>query len=156
MRRTTAKWTAMAVVASMLVVGAEAARAGGYYYQARSFYVTPPIYANLPVFESPPIVVYEPVITYPAPVAGYFTPIGTTVVTPAPAVAPAPAAVMPAPAAVVPAPGAYPAARVRERQISTPFRTRYDYKVDYPGGLDYRYRYRRVGGVVRFSERWDD
>jgi hypothetical protein len=149
MRRTTSKWSALAVAASVLVVGAEAARAGGYYYQPRSFYVTPPIYANLPVFTSPPIVVYEPVVTYPAPVAGYFTPIGTTVVTPAPAVAPAPAAVMPSPAA-------YPAGRVRERQISTPFRTRYDYKVDYPGGLDYRYRYRRVGGVVRFSERWDD
>jgi hypothetical protein len=69
---------------------------------------------------------------------------------------------MPAPAAVVtppllaPATPSYPAARVRERQISTPFRARYDYKVDYPGGLDYRYRYRRIGGVVRFSERWDD
>ena len=156
MRRTTAKWAALAVIASVLVVGAEGARAGGYYYQARSFYVTPPIYANLPVFASPPIVVYEPVVTYPAPVAGYFTPIGTTVVTPAPAVAPAPAAVMPSPAAVVPSPVAYPAGRDRERQISTPFRTRYDYKVDNPGGLDYRYRYRRVGGVVRFSERWGD
>ena len=158
MRRTKAKLTALAVLTGVLVVGAESARAGGYYYQARSFYVTPPIYANLPVFASPPIVVYEPVVTYPAPVAGYFTPIGTTVVTPAPA----PAAVMPAPAAVVtpplvgPSAFAYPAARVRERQISTPFRTRYDYKVDYPGGLDYRYRYRRIGGVVRFSERWDD
>jgi hypothetical protein len=143
-------------VTSVLVIGTEGARAGGYYYQASSFYVTPPIYANLPVFTSPPIVVYEPVVTYPAPVAGYFAPIGTTLVTPAPAVAPVPATVMPAPAAVVPSPVAYPAGRVRERQISTPFRTRYDYKVDYPGGLDYRYRYRRVGGVVRFSERWDD
>src|SRR5262245_55604000 len=159
MRRTIAKWTALVVATSVLVVWAEGARAGGYYYQARSFYVTPPIYANLSVFGSPPIVVYEPVITYPAPVAGYFTPIGTTV--PAPAVS-APAAVMPAPAAVVnpplvaPSPVAYPAARVRERQVSTPFRTRYDYKVEYPGGLDYRYRYRRVGGIVRFSERWDN
>ena len=157
MRRTTAKSTALAVVTGVLMAGAASARAGGYYYEPRSFYVTPPIYANLPVFGSPPIVVYEPVVTYPAPVAGYFTPIGTTV--PVPAV-PAPTA-MPAPAAVgnpplVAPPVAYPAGRVRERQVSTPFRTRYDYKVDYPGGMDYRYRYRRVGGIVRFSERWDN
>jgi len=159
MRRTTAKWAALTAVTGVLAAGTASVRADGYYYQPRSFYVTPPIYANLPVFGSPPIVVYEPVVTYPAPVAGYFTPIGATVS--APAVAPVPAAAMPAPAVVnppviAPSPIAYPAARVRERQVSTPFRTRYDYKVDYPGGMDYRYRYRRVGGIVRFSERWDN
>src|SRR5262245_23572899 len=150
MRHVTAKLSAVVILAGVLVPGAASARGDGYYYQPRSFYVTPPLYDNLSVFNAPPIVVYEPVVTYPAPVAGYYVPISTTVVAPAPMVAPAPAGV------VGPAPVAYPAGRVRERQFSTPFRTRYQYKVNYPGGLEYKYRYKRDGGLVRFSERWDD
>jgi hypothetical protein len=138
----------LALFAGGLMAGSGSAQAGGYYYRARSFYVTPPIYANLPIFGQPPIVVYEPVVTYPAPVAGYYTPISTPVIEQTAVVAPAPI--------VAPAPVAVPTGRVRERQLSTPLRTRYDYKVDYPNGVEYRYRYRRLGGVVRFSERWDD
>ncbi len=150
MRRMTLHAMALVVVGGVLNCGVASAQTGGYYYQPRSFYMTPPIYANLSVFGQPPIVVYEPVVTYPAPVAGYYTPISTSVVAPAPAIAPAPAA------AVAPAAVAAPPARVRERQISTPFRTRYQYKINYPGGPEYKYRYRRDGGLVRFSERWDD
>lgn len=144
MRRMTVCAMAMVVVGGVLNGGVASAQTGGYYYQPRSFYMTPPIYGNLSVFGQPPIVVYEPVVTYPAPVAGYYTPISKPVVAPAPVIAPAPAAV------------AVPPVRVRERQISTPFRTRYQYKVNYPGGLEYKYRYKRDGGLVRFSERWDD
>ncbi len=148
MRRMKMKLTALALLAGGLLVSAGNAHAGGYYYRARSFYVTPPIYANLPVFGQPPIVVYEAVVTYPAPVAGYYTPLSSPVIQQTAAVAPAPV--------VAPVPVAVPAGRVRERQLSTPLRSRYDYKVDYPNGVEYRYRYRRVGGIVRFSERWDD
>ena len=76
-----------------------------------------------------------------------------TVVAPSAVVAPAAPAPLVAPGSVV-APA--PFSRVRERQVSTPYRTRYQYNVDYPGGPDYRYRYRQNGGRVRFSERWDD
>ena len=148
MRRTSLSVTSLLILAGVLNGGAASAQTGGYYYQPRSFYMTPPIYTNLSVFGQPPIVVYEPVVTYPAPVAGYYTPISTTVVAPAPIVAPAPATV------VAPAPAVVPPGRVRERQISTPFHTRYQYKVNYPGGLEYKYRYKRDGGLVRFSERW--
>ena len=150
MRSKTACAMSLVAVAGVLNGGSASARAGGYYYQPRSFYMTPPIYANLSVFGQPPIVVYEPVVTYPAPIAGYYTTISTAVVAPAPVVAPVPAAV------VAPASVAAPPVRVRERQISTPFRTRYQYKVNYPGGLEYKYRYKRDGGLVRFSERWGD
>lgn len=122
-----------AVLSGAMVLGAASTQAGGYKYVARSFYVTPPMYAGVSVFTPQPIVVYEPVVTYPAPVAGYYAPLST------PAVASA------------------PAARVRERQVSSPFRTKYRYNVEYPGGLEYKYQY-KVGpwGNVRFKEKWDD
>lgn len=170
MRRTTAKLTGLAFLTAAMTFGsisAQAARpiSGGYYYQARSFYMTPPIYANMSVFGQPPIVVYEPVMTYPAPVAGYYFPISAPaplaapVRPPAPAPAPAfspglPLGPAPAPASMG-APAPAPQARVRERQLSTPFHTRYRYNVEYPGGPEYKYRYQRDGERVRFSERWD-
>ncbi len=120
------------------------ARAEKVYYQPRSFYMMPPMYANISVFGPQPIIVYEPVVTYPAPIAGYY---GTIAPQAAPLVAPSPA-----PAAAV---APIPAARVRERQISTPFHTRYKYQANYPGGLEYKYRYQRDFGRVRFSEKLD-
>ena len=141
------------VVAAVLVTGAlstasAAVRGDGYYYEPRSFYVMPPLYAYTSVFGPQPIIVYEPVVTYPAPVAGYYAPIARRAAYPAPAATAVP---VPAPASVAaPAPG-----RIRERQISTPFGTRYKYKVDYPGGPDYKYRYKQGFGRVRFSEKWD-
>ena len=168
MRRTTAKLTGLAFLTAAMTFGsisAQAARpiSGGYYYQARSFYMTPPIYANMSVFGQPPIVVYEPVMTYPAPVAGYYFPISAPAPLAAPVRPPAPAPAFspglplgPAPApASMGAPAPAPQARVRERQLSTPFHTRYRYNVEYPGGPEYKYRYQRDGERVRFSERWD-
>src|SRR5207247_8940654 len=100
MQRTIVKMAVITAVVSLaLVLGAANTQAGGYKYVARSFYVTPPMYSAVSVFTPQPIVVYEPVVTYPAPVAGYYAPVYT-------------------PAAPVPA----PAARVRERQISIPYR----------------------------------
>jgi len=138
MRWMNAKMTAVAALIYASVFGAASTQAGGYYYRPRSFYVTPPIYANLPVFGQSPIVYYEPVITAPAPVAGYYAPISVpTTVT-------------------VPEPVAVPAAAIRERQVSTPHRTRHQFDVVYPDGTEYQYRYKRNGGHVRFSERWGD
>jgi len=91
MRTMIATVSCLAVFSGALTFGSQAVEAGGYYYRARSFYVTPPIYANLPVFGQPPIVVYEPVPTYPAPVAGYYGPVAAPVVAPVVAPAPAPA-----------------------------------------------------------------
>ncbi|HLJ10102.1 MAG TPA: hypothetical protein VKU82_02880 [Planctomycetaceae bacterium] len=162
MRRTTLKLAGFALLAFGPLFDTAQAQSDGYYYQARSLYVTPPIYANLSVFGQPPIVVYEPVITYPAPVAGYFTPISN------PAPVAAPQALVGGPPAMTPAAvpsqalsppqavGPGPAMRVRERQFSGPFRTRYEYTARYPGGLEYKYRYKRVGNQVRFKEKWDD
>jgi hypothetical protein len=76
MPRISAAAIALAVLTGSVVFGSADARAGGYYYQPRSFYVTPPIYANLPVFGGAPIVYYEPVIVAPAPIAGYYAPVG--------------------------------------------------------------------------------
>ena len=160
MRRTTLKLAGMAVLAFGLSVEAAHAQSEGYYYQARSLHVTPPIYANLSVFGQPPIVVYEPVITYPAPVAGYYTPISNQ----APVAAPqslvgAPPAMAPAAVssqALTPPQAAGSGPAVRVRQFSGPFRTRYEYTARYPGGLEYKYRYKRVGNRVRFTEKWDD
>lgn len=165
MPATTAKWIFMAVVCGVVVTTSQTAEATGYYYRARSLYVTPPVYSYLPVFGQPPIVVYEPVPTYPAPVAGYYGPTAALVPVaapgpatpaayyePAPAVVPA-AAVVPAPI-VAPAPVVAPVGRVRERQVVTPFHSRYRYHVENPRGPDYNYRVRQNGGVVRFTERW--
>lgn len=140
MRRMTAKLIAVTALAGVLIYGAANARAGGYYYRARSFYVTPPIYANLPVFGQSPIVYFEPVVTAPAPVAGYYAPISDPVTVAAPATDAAPFAV--------------PASGIRERQVSTPHRTRYQYDAVYPDGTEYQYRYKRNGGHVRFTEHW--
>jgi len=173
MRTTIATLSCLAVISGALSGGPQTAEAGGYYYRARSFYVTPPIYANLPVFGQPPIVVYEAVPTYPAPVAGYYGPVAAPVA--APVIAPAPASVVTplvgystgyaTPAYAAPAPvAAYPApvgvgvgvgvGRVRERQISTPYYNGYRYRVHNPYGPDYTYRVRETPGTVRFTERW--
>jgi len=159
MPTTTAKWIFMAVVCGAMVTTAQTAEATGYYYRARSLYVTPPVYGYLPVFGQPPIVVYEPVPTYPAPVAGYYVPTAAPVPVAVPAPVTAGAYYEPAPA-VVPAPVVAPAAvvapvgRVREREVVTPFHSRYRYHVENPRGPDYNYRVRQHGGVVRFTERW--
>lgn len=142
MRRTIQRAVAAAVGAGALLAAAAGAKADGYYYQPRSLYVMPPLYSYVSVFGPQPIIVYEPVVTYPAPVAGYYAPLSTQSAAPAAAVAPAPA-------------GVAAPARVRERQVSTPFHSRYRYKVDYPGGLEYKYRYKRDFGRVRFTEKWD-
>src|SRR5262245_5260483 len=147
MRRAFERVVAAALAVGALLATSAAVRADGYYYEPRSFYVMPPLYAYTSVFGPQPIIVYEPVVTYPAPVAGYYAPIATRTAYPAPA-----ATVAPAPGASVAAP---PPVRIRERQISTPFRTRYKYKADYPGGLDYKYRYKQDFGRIRFSEKWD-
>lgn len=147
MRRAFERVLAAALAAGALLATSAAVRADGYYYQPRSLYVMPPLYAYTSVFGPQPIIVYEPVVTYPAPVAGYYAPLAARAAYPAPA-----AATVPAPAASIAAPAP---ARIRERQISTPFRTRYRYKADYPGGLDYKYRYKQDFGRVRFSEKWD-
>lgn len=164
MRTTIATLSCLSVLSGALTVGSQTAEAGGYYYRARSFYVTPPVYAYQPVFGQPPIVVYEAVPTYPAPVAGYYgpvaTPVAAPVVAPAPVVtpavgystgyaAPAPVAAYPPPIAVGVGVG-----RVRERQVSTPFHNRYRYHVHNPYGPDYTYRVRETPGSVRFTERW--
>ena len=136
MRTTIATLSSLAALSAALVFGSQTVEAGGYYYRARSLYIAPPSYAYLPVIGQPPLVVYEPVVTYPAPVAGYYGP------TAAPVMAPAYAAPV-------------GAARVRERQASTPFHTRYRYHVENPYGPDYTYRVRQnAGGAVRFTERW--
>jgi hypothetical protein len=174
MRTAITTFSFLTVLSGVLTFGSQTADAGGYYYRARSLYITPPSYAYLPVIGQPPIVVYEAVPTYPAPVAGYYTPIAAPVMAPAPVIAPAPF-IAPAPAAVVapvvgyttgyaaPAPvAAYPApaavgvgvGRVRERQVSTPFRNGYRYHVHNAYGPDYTYRVRETPGTVRFTERW--
>src|SRR6266576_6020258 len=130
MRTTIPTLTSLAILLGVLALGPDTAQAGGYYYRARSLYVTPPVYAYLPVFGQPPIVVYEPVATYPAPVAGYYGPVAAPVVAPVPVPAPAVAPVVgysagyaaPAPAAAYAAPSGV--GRVRERQVTTPFHTR--------------------------------
>lgn len=166
MRTTITTLSSLAVLSGVLACGTETADAGGYYYRARSLYITPPTYAYLPVFGQPPIVVYEPVPTYPAPVAGYYGPVAAPVA--APVVAPAPAPVVtpvvgyttgyaaPAPVAAYPAPVAVGVGvgRVRERQVSTPFYNGYRYHVHNPYGPDYTYRVRETPGTVRFTERW--
>jgi hypothetical protein len=159
--------SSLAVLSGVLVFGSQTADAGGYYYRARSLYITPPSYAYLPVFGQPPIVVYEPVPTYPAPVAGYYGPVAAPVVAPAPApvvtpvvgystgyASPAPVAAYAAPAYASPVVGPVGVGRVRERQVSTPFHTRYRYHVENPYGPDYTYRVRETPGTVRFTERW--
>ncbi len=75
MPRINAAAIALAILTGSLIFGTATTQADGYYYQPRSFYVTPPIYANLPVFGGAPIVYYEPVITAPAPMAGYTAPL---------------------------------------------------------------------------------
>jgi hypothetical protein len=129
----TVQLTVLALFAGALCCAASNASAGGYYYRPRSFYVTPPIYANLSVFGQAPIVFYEPVITAPAPLAGYYAPLSEP---------------------VTEVPVALPAASIRERQVSTPYWTRHHYDVVYPDGPGYQYRYRRNPGRVRFSEQW--
>jgi hypothetical protein len=104
---------------------ARAARAVDYYYEPRSFYVTPPLYGfTYPVLGRAPIMVYEPAPPPVAPVVGYYE--------------------------VLPA----PVARVKEHGYSTPLRSRYRYKVEYPNGLEYKFRYKRDGGYVRYSDQW--
>ena len=146
--------SSLAILSGALVFGPQTAEAGGYYYRARSLYVAPPSYAYLPVIGQPPIVVYEPVATYPAPVAGYYGPIAAPGGAPAVGYAGGYAAgyASPAPVAAYAAPGG--AVRVRERQVSTPFQTRYRYHVENPYGPDYTYRVRQHAGTVRFTERW--
>jgi len=138
MHRLISKWTVPALVAGVLVACGQTARADGYYYQPRSFYVMPPAYGYQPVFAPQPIVVYEPVAIRPAPVAGYVYPVAAPAVVAAPVVAP-----------VVGVP-----ARVTERQVVTPHQARYRYHVHTPYGPDYTYRVRDNGYNVRFSERW--
>lgn len=154
-----AKWTVPAVLAGLLLAGGQIAHAGGYYYQARSLYVMPPMYAYQPVFGPQPIVVYEPVVTYPAPVAGYVVPTAATVPVAVPVqtqvvqyAAPAPAGSYSAPA--VPVGVGVGVGRVTERQLVTPNYNQYRYHVHNAYGPDYTYRVRDNGRVVRFNERW--
>ncbi len=166
MRTTIATLSCLAAFSGVFVSGSQTADAGGYFYRARSLYVTPPTYAYLPVFGQPPIVVYEPVPAYPAPVAGYYSPIPAPVAAPVVTPAPVPASVVTpvvgysagyaSPVAAVPAPVAVGVGvgRVRERQITTPYYNGYRYHVHNPYGPDYTYRVRETPGSVRFMERW--
>jgi hypothetical protein len=144
MRRLISKWIVPAIVVGGLVACGQSARADGYYYEARSLYVMPPMYAYQPIFAPQPIVVYEPVAVRPAPVAGYVVPIA----------APAPRIAMPVVAAPAPAISVGVPARVIERQVVTPYQSRTRYHVYSPYGPDYTYRVRDNGYSVRFSERW--
>jgi hypothetical protein len=104
----------------------KSARAEGYFYVPKSYYVAPPlVYDYYPIFRPAPIVVYEPVQIAPAPVAGYYYPLSA-------------------------APG-----RVRETWNASPNRVRYRLEHDLPDGTEYKYRYKRDGGFVRFTEKWD-
>lgn len=139
------RWTALVVFASPLAF-APAIQAGGYYYEARSYYVAPPL-TYYSVIAPAPIVVYEPAVMVPAPVY-YRAPV---VVAPAPVVS---YSVAPAPVVSYAAP--VPAYRYHENWNYSPNRDRYRYEVKYPGGLEYEYRYKRDGNWVRFREKWDD
>ena len=140
MRTTMATLGSLAALSCAFGFASSTAEAGGYYYRARSLYITPPSYAYLPVIGQPPIVVYEPVPTYPAPVAGYYGPVA------------APAYASPA---VGPRVGPVGVGRVRERQVSTPLYNGYRYHVHNPYSPDYAYRVRENAfGTVRFTERW--
>ncbi|HEY3962963.1 MAG TPA: hypothetical protein VGM05_00275 [Planctomycetaceae bacterium] len=166
MQTLAAKLTALGLLAGITVACGQVAQAGGYYYQARSLYVMPPMYAYQPVFGPQPMVVYEPVVTYPAPVAGYVVPTAATVPVAYPA--PAPAVQYAAPAPVVTGYGysapvapvavgvgvGVGAGRVTERQVVTPYQNRFRYHVHNAYGPDYTYRVRENGNVVRFNERW--
>jgi hypothetical protein len=79
-----------------------------------------------PVYVAPPPVVYRPAYVAPAPVVGYY---------------------YPGPAVPV---------RTKESWNSHPWRSRYKYEVKYPGGLEYEYHYKRDGGRIRVSGKWDD
>jgi len=137
MNRLISKWTVPALVAGALLACGQMARADGYYYQPRSFYVMPPVYNYQPVFAPQPIVYYEPVVVRPAPVAGFVYPVA------------APVVAAPAVPIAVGVPG-----RVTERQVVTPHQARYRYHVHSPYAPDYTYRVRDNGYNVRFSERW--
>ncbi|MBS0262368.1 MAG: hypothetical protein JSS02_10495 [Planctomycetes bacterium] len=140
MFQSVSKWISTALVVGAFLAGGQVLRADGYYYQPRSLYVMPPVYAYQPVFAPPPIVYYEPVAVRPAPVAGYVVPVAAPVV---PVVAARPVAV----------PVSVPA-RVTERQVVTPHQSRYRYHVHSPYAPDYTYRVRDNGTTVRFNERW--
>ena len=159
MQKLAAKLTGLTLLAGILVAGEQSAQAGGYYYQARSLYVMPPMYAYQPVFAPQPFVVYEPVVTYPAPVAGYVVPTAATV----PVAVPAPAPVVQYPASttvvgygppIAPVGVGVGVGRVTETQVVAPYHSRYRYHVHNAYGPDYTYRVRDNGHVVRFNERW--
>ena len=130
MHRKAIRLVAGVVVLSGGIMVSSPAVAGGYYYEARSFYVAAPIVAYPPVYRPQPIVVYEQVVAPPI-VVGY------VISEPAPVLTPV-----------------Y-SGRVRERWHGTPWHSRYKYQVSYPGGLDYEYGYKRDLGRVRYYEKWD-
>ncbi|HTI49452.1 MAG TPA: hypothetical protein VL475_00820 [Planctomycetaceae bacterium] len=102
------------------------AHADGYYYAPKSYYVAPPlVYDFYPIYRPAPIVIYEPVPAPPPPATGYYYPL----------------------------PG--PVGRARETWNASPHRARYRYEYEFPNGVEYKYRYKRDGGYVRFSEKWD-
>ena len=126
-------WLGAGLAGGILGMPADKAEAAdGYYYEARSYYVVPPVTYPQPILARPPIFVYDPwaappppvyVAPPPPPVAGYFRPL--------------------------------PAPRARETWNYSPWRDRYRYKVDVPGGPDYEFRYKRDGGRIRYREKWD-
>lgn len=127
-----------AVVVAVVVTAQCEARADGYVYEARSYYIAPVATYYPPVYAPPPYAVYEPVYVAPSPV----------VYTPA-YVAPAPVVGYYYPAPAVPV-------RTHESWSSHPWRSRYKYEVKYPGGLEYEYHYKRDGGRIRVTGKWDD
>lgn len=121
----------MAAVAIALAVlpSASARAGGGYYYEARSFYVAPPLLGGLyyaPIAGPVPIVVYEPVPIVPPREVGRFYPLAPT------------------------------PTRIKERYSRTPHRSRYRLDYDFPGRADYTFRYKRDGALVRYRESWSD
>ena len=114
------------LIAALGLFFAPVARADGYYYAPKSFYVVPPlVYDYYPLFRAAPIVVYEPVRVAPPPIAGYYYRL---------------------PAQPI---------RVRESGNASPSRSRYRYEERYPNGVEYKYRYKRDGGYIRFTEKWE-
>ena len=61
-----------ATVTSALYMTQPDARAQGYIYQPRSYYVMPPGYGYGPLFARPPIMMYEPGPLPPLPSVGTF------------------------------------------------------------------------------------
>lgn len=130
-RRSSLFGVALAIFAGALGSPSEAA-AQGYLYEAPSYYLAPPVMLYGPLYPASPVIVERPVSLYPPVVAAPVLPI------------------------VPPATVRYNYHRSAWSPYRVPHRERYRVDVDLPNGLEYEYRYRRVGNRVYIREGWDD